>query len=365
MFRHNKYTLLAICTTAALCSACSSDDTIDVSQSSAELKFKVGEVSSRATMTDGTTITQKPFTVYGDMLKNDAPAGEEPTVIFDATRVTYAGGIWSYGTPLFWTPENTYSFVALHTAEDPNIKDLAYENSNLSFTYSAPQNYKNNSDLLISTHHRNYISAGNPHAIALSFHHIMARLNFVAKIDPALGEGNTVTITRLVLRNVFDKATYSITPAPIASGTSETDDFVGLWLSMENSGSGEEFPTSTLFDITLEQPLTLTVGDTHEFFPAISDPLLVIPQNLDPEHSLEFELDYYVTLNGTPQAPKTPTAKLYSASAVHGRRWLAGLSYSYSFTLGGEGRILFNVPQVQEWDSTEGGNYVITDPKED
>ena len=345
----------------AACSSSTSDEPIDAFQ----MKFAAKEATgSRATLTTGSTLTDNSFLVYGDKVStNDAEADAE--VVFKGTEVSYVAGAWSYSDPQYWYPGQTYSFVAHHPAELKNIEGTTnYENNNLSFQYTYPESYKDAQDILIASHRRIY-APGNPHKVTFNFAHIFARLNFVAKIDPALGEGNTVTITRLVLRNVFDKATYSITPAPIASGTSETDDFVGLWLSMENSDSEEEFPTSTLFDITLEQPLTLTVGDTHEFFPAISDPLLVIPQNLDPEHSLEFELDYYVTLNGTPQAPKTPTAQLYSASAVHGRRWLAGLSYSYSFTLGGEGRILFNVPQVQEWDSTEGGNYVITDPKED
>lgn len=363
MFDKIIYSVFAAAVIGGLAACTSSHETEELQ--SAQVQFRASEIS-RSSLTTIETLRANgsSFAVYGDMVSTSNPSAT-PTVVFKGTEVKYADGAWSYSDPQYWFPGQTYSFVALHPATFTGLGETPnYETNNLSFQYTYPASYQAAQDILVAAHRRIY-TPGNPHAVAFGFGHIMARLNFVAKIDPALGEGNTVTITRLALRNVFDKATYSITPSPIASGSSETDDFVGIWMEMANSNSEEEFPNSPVFDITLATPLTMSVGEIHEFFPVTSDPLLVIPQVLDPEHSLEFELSYYVTYNGIQQTPKTVSARLYSTSAQHGRRWLAGLSYSYSFTLGGEGRIIFNVPQVQEWDSTEGGNYVVTDPKEE
>lgn len=360
MFDKIIYSVFAAAAIGALAACTSSPETEDLQ--SAQVQFRASEIS-RSSLTTIETIKESPFAVYGDMVST-SKASATPTVVFNGTEVKYTDGAWSYSDPQYWFPGQTYSFVAIHPATPANIDGTPnYENNKLSFQYTYPESYGNAQDILVAAHRRKY-APGNPHAVAFNFAHIFARLNFVAKIDPALGEGNTVTITRLALRNVFDKATYSITPSPIASGTSETDDFVGMWMSMANSNSEDEYPNSPVFDLDFPS-LTLTVGETHEFFPATIDPLIVIPQTLDPDHSLEAEISYYITLNGVPQSPKTSFARLYSASASHGRRWLPGLSYSYSFTLGGEGMIIFNTPEVQEWDDTEGGNYVITDPTEE
>lgn len=341
MFDKIIYSVFAAAAISALAACTSSPETEELP--SAQVQFRASEIS-RSSLTTAETIKNSSFAVYGDMVSSSNPSAT-PVVVFDGTEVKYADGAWSYTNPQYWFPGQTYSFVALHPANPAGIEAPEYENNSLNFTYTSPTNYTEAVDILTAAHRRQY-QPGNPHAVAFGFGHIFARLNFVAKIDPALGEGNTVTISRLALRNVSTKATYSIKPAAISGGT-QTDDFTGAWSDFSE-------PTGTLFETN--NNVTVNSGDQVEIFP-IDNPLLVIPQNLSQD--IRVEITY--SQSGTDANPRTAEANIFAPSLIHNGVWLAGQTYTYTFTLDNSGYITFNNPTVQDWNEAEGANYVVTD----
>lgn len=353
MFEKLTYSACAAVTLSLFTACISGTHSLDGPQSSAEVRFKA-VAETRASLTNNETIKNRHFAVYGDMKPLAASAAASPNIIFNGTEVTHDGTSWKYANLQYWYPDHEHSFVALHPAAEANISELTY-NTTLSFKYTLPSAdpataYKGIGDLLTATHRRIY-TEGNSHAVAFNFGHIMARLNFVAKIDPALGTGNSVTIQKLALRNISNSATYSITPAPVSSG--ETDDYTG------GTWSGFSEPAAVLFDISPEGGIVLSAGDTYGFFPADSDPLLVIPQEVN--ENLEIEITYKRHINGTDEASETAVSKLFStAVSSHGGVWRPGKSYSYSFSIGVDDLIIFSVPNIQDWSESEGGNYIIS-----
>lgn len=356
----NKLTLYlcAIVPLTGALSACSSDNvSADIPEQGFGVTFTARE-ASRATLTSDLNITDNTFVVYGDMVQTSTPTAT-PTTVFDATPVTYADGKWSYANLQYWFPSHTYSFVALHPAADNNVSDINYQNSQLSFTYTYPDDYTQATDLLVANHRRRYSDnrtdngSGTINPVEFNFRHLMARLDFVANVDPAIGNGS-VTIHSISLRNVNTQATYTVLPA---TTTSQTDDFT------TSAWSNQSELSDNIFTITEEVTLPDRTGTptvySHAYFPATSNPLLVIPQEVPQD--VEVVISYTRTpQGGSPEYVPTAVSKLFSTTvAAHQGKWEAGKSYSYSFTIGVDDLIIFSTPTVQTWSDSEGGNYII------
>ncbi len=335
-----KYIMPAALLTGLLAACTSGTTDGDAPSADCAVKFEARE-ASRASVITNSTLTANPFAVYGDMVKI---SGAASTVkIFDGTTVTYSGGAWSYGTPQYWFPGYTYSFVALCPAD--GLPDISYENNRIAFTYTQPD-YALTPDILVATHRRSYTS-GTTSAVFFQFRHIMARLNFTAQVDPNAESGIVIESLRLI--NVFKQGNYQTAPAPLGTG-SETDDFVdGSWTVTGDTG--------VLFEKSFADRV-LTPGETLQLFKADEDPLIVIPQQVTSD--VKVEITYH---HGNAPATKIyASAKLFSiANASHGGKWDAGLSYNYSFSLGANDFVIYSVPEVENWKDAEGGNYVITD----
>ncbi len=324
--------------TLAVCVSCTS--TSDEPDAATEVKFRTSGVS-RSTLITDQSIINNPFAVYGDMVISSSSSAT-PTVVFNGTEVKYNNGIWNYDATQYWYPSHTYSFVALYPAAPAGIAAINYSENSLSFIYNYPDEYNEATDMLIATHRRVY-ELGTAHPVAFNFGHIMARINFIVKVDPAFT--NSVTIQSLTLKNVGNSATFTIKPADVSSG--ETDDYYGgKWTEPETA-------TFTLFDV--KEPVEVASGDSHEFFPALTNPLLVIPQPVNQD--IELEVKYQ-----SGGVSHTGATKLFSTAVTsHSGLWLGGKSYTYTFSIGVNEFILFGTPAIQDWDEDEGGNYIITD----
>lgn len=354
---HAKHLYLSILTIASIsATACSSDSgSTDSPADGMEMRF-TASTDTRAALVNSTTIKSTPFAVYGEYtLTGNSSAN--PAILFNATPVTFTNGAWSYGTPQYWFPGYTYSFIALHPGVETNgITSKDYSDNTLSFTYTLPSDYTKATDILTAVHQRKY-TMGQGHPVSFKFTHILSRINFTAHISSKGADQGNITskvlIKRLVLRNISNSASFSITPSPI-TGETESDYFVSGWTNHSES-------TSTLFDITPNDGAGVTVkaGESYEFFPN-RNIVVSIPQLLT--QNLEVEITYQPYNGNNAQDEVTVKSNFYSTTvAAHGGSWQPGQSYSYSFTLGGEEYIVFSNPSVKPWEETEGGNYIISD----
>lgn len=342
MFDKIIYSVFAAAVIGGLAACTSSHETEELQ--SAQVQFRASEIS-RSSLTTIETLRANgsSFAVYGDMVSTSNAAATS-TVVFNGTEVKYADGAWSYSDPQYWFPGQTYSFVALHPATFTGLGETPnYENNNLSFQYTYPESYDYAQDILVAAHRRKY-TPGNPHAVAFDFGHIMARLNFVAKVDPNV-QGEFV-IDRMSLHNVSNSATFTVSPSPITNGN-ETYDFSGEWTAHNEANA-------TLFDITPN--VTVNAAENTVIFKA-DDPLMIIPQSVN--SGVEVSLTYHRigTVN-----PIIVTANLFSvAIAAHNGEWQAGKSYNYTFTLGDSEYIVFSEASAQDWNEAEGANFIIAD----
>lgn len=352
----NKFTLYVsvLVPLAGAMSACDSESsTTDIIEQGTGVTFTARE-ASRTTLISNSTISQNSFAVYGDMVPTASASTDAPTVVFDGNEVIYGNGAWSYANPQYWFPGHIYSFVALYPATYNNVSDLIYQDSRLSFTYTQPDDYTRAIDLLIANHRRRYTAAGNGSTVAFDFRHLMSRLDFVANVDPSIGTGS-VTIDSITLRGVNTKAIFSIIPASLSNGQTQTIDY------SEGSWTGHSMP-DTIFTLTpaLTLPKTDNNGTAYSehLFPNPSDPLLIIPQDVPAD--VEVKIDYTRITEGSNPQRKTVVSKLFTTSVTaHNGVWEPAKSYTYTFTIGVDDLIIFSSPTVQGWSESEGGNYII------
>ncbi|MDE6370696.1 MAG: fimbrillin family protein [Duncaniella sp.] len=340
----------------ALCACTSESDTNPSEGLNACVTFTAAEVA-RTSLIYNSNITGDAFAVYGDMVRTDI-AGATSSATFTGTKVSHNGSAWVYDDARYWIPSNTYTFAALYPFAAPGLADISYQNSTLSFTYNYPTDYTDASDLLVSAHRRIYEKSETEQAapVAFPFSHIMARLDFVANVSPAIGNGS-VTIRRITMSGVSVQGQYTITPAPVTTGNLTYDCSVSGWAL-----TATDVTTPALFSIEPDITLPAAGSDddrfTHRFFPLDSNPLLVIPQTLSSDVAVT--IHYTVTApGGSPQEMEATSYLRQMAVATHGGKWEAGKSYCYNFTLGADGLVIFSAPSTRPWGAAEGGNYII------
>ncbi len=342
MKKYLVYAFLSAVFSTALQGCTSTSSEHEELASATELKFAAFE-DTRASITTNNSIKESSFAVYGNMVLT--ASSNNPTIAFDGTKVTYNGTNWQYENIQYWMPGHTYSFGAIHPAENSNVKDVSFENGTLNFTYNYPEDYRDATDILTSVHRRSY-TFGTGHPVAFNFRHTLSRINFIVKVDQSLS--TPITIEHLSLKNVGLSSSYSVTSASL-SDSGETDDYIG------HKWSEPSDQTGILFDINT--PVTIQPGETYEFFKPIENPLMLIPQSVSED--AEMEITY---LKGDDTTPINASAKIYITTVTaHNGIWQPNQSYTYSFSIGATDFIIFGVPTVNAWNEEEGGNYVITD----
>ncbi len=285
------------------------------------------------------------FAVYGTFNNSS-----NNRVLFNGTEVSQGNdGKWTYGKKQYWS-EGEYSFLAIYPHTDPattplsNV-DYSSDSNSLSFQYTLPTDYKNATDILIAGHKRKYADASDADVVKLYFSHIMSRINFVAKIDPAI-RNTEIKIKNITLKGVASKASCTVGLAEILPGSKQTSDLAGLTWTVSQTPQRIQFSKDT--DATLNSANKIY---SAELFP-VDDQLLVIPQTVTSD--ILVEMTY--SRNGK---ETTIQGRMRSASYAHGYSWSAGRSYTYSFTLGVDDYIIFDTPAVDVWDEDEGGNYIV------
>lgn len=350
------FSLCVLVPLAGALTACSSEaDQDQPAGQSVAMTFSAAE-AARASLIYNSNINAGSFAVYGDAQPTSG-SGAQPSVVFSGTEVSHNGSEWVYDDIQYWLPSQTYSFVALYPSQAEGLSVNSYQNSSLSFTYNYPtDNYTEATDILVSAHRRIYQkSAEKAASVAFPFSHIMARLDFVVNVSPAIGAGS-VTLNSITMTGVAVSGEYNVTPGPITSGTSTYDYSDAAW-----SVTPADQTTPALF--SRETNVTLPDGGTYSqsLFPINTDdadPLLVIPQTVG--NDVTVTIKYTVTPQGGTATTKEVSSKLRTITvAANGGTWQAGKSYSYNFTIGTDNLVIFSVPTIRNWNEAEGGNYII------
>lgn len=354
----NKFTTeilaMAAATLLAGCSSTTGDGPLPEEEPEPlRMEFTAGPSDQSRALTNADNITDNPFAVWGSYV-NTANGGTHQTV-FDAKEVRYETDAWVYDDPQYWFPGFTYSFAALHPASalktDADAADgamVTFANGAMTLDYTISTDPSKRVDLLHAVAVKecgDYLhdASPKPGPVDLQFAHILCQVHFVVKVDPAVNGDVTVTSAKLWgidRRAIFERAT--------TAGNNYH------WVNMTDRD--EAMPT------TKDQPyveraeeLVIRNGEKEHLFQIGESRLLIIPQYVSSDATLE------VTYRMPDGRVRTATADISQAAAMHSGRWLIGRSFSYTLTVGADEYIIFDKPEISDWQMSEGGNYIIQD----
>lgn len=311
---------LAACLVVS-CTADTSDD--ETVKRGAGLSFEVSELT-RASVTTGLD----KFSVYGDMQIKDTR-----TIIFDKTEVVrnHANGKWNYAGPTqYWFPQHVYSFVAIAPVSAFEAGNgPQYSNSAISFTYTLPDNFKSTHDLLVATHRRMYKdNRGSSSALPVKFgfFHILSRINFNVK---SVEVADILRVTKIELKGINRTGTFTVVPAPLLSGSEQTDDYNSSWTGISNKGN---LTANILVDIPENESRSLFPDDNALF-------MIPQPDNKD----VITEITYELWDDGEKFEEHTLTAK----TPIGG--WEPGKVYTYSIAINAITKEIYVTVSVKDW----------------
>ena len=303
--------------------ACTSEVTDeDLPAGASPIAFRTAEVT-KAVVDDNNPMTE--FSVwgwYGDDATNLS------TNVFDDVTVTNSNGSWTYSPYQYWMAGKTYRFYAVYPTTETLTGDVctvSYSDAGaLSITgFDATDGH----DLM--TAQSDVMYGDNPAQVAFTFNHLLARLEFVGKIDPstaAMLPNFTATVTSASLTGMESMGTYKD----------------GIWTLTDKDAPLAAIDATANFELS---------GEDRSLFGDI----LYFPQTDIPE-TYNLEIEYSVKADNT----STPVTKDISVQLSSlGTVWEPGKYYRYVFTIMDEDHILFSKPTVTAWDEASGGIIVV------
>lgn len=333
---------------AMLLAGCSSTDgPLPEDESSAlRMEFTAKEISGSRALTTADNITDQPFAVWGSYVNTENTGAHQ--AVFDATEVAFSteNNAWGYADAQYWLPGFTYSFAALHPAATEGAK-VKFEEGRMTLDYTISTDAAKRVDLLHAVAVKecgDYVDDPTllPGPVALQFSHILCQVHFLLRVDPAV-KGN-VTVNSAKLWGIDRRAIFEQAPS--------SADY--HWVNMPDRG--EAMPTTGDAPyVERTEPLTIASGDKHHLFQIGESRLLIIPQYVGTDATLEVE---YTMPDGT---RRKATADVWQAAANHDGRWLIGKNFSYTLVVGADEYIIFDKPVISDWQLSEGGNYIIQD----
>ncbi|MFR2223826.1 MAG: fimbrillin family protein [Bacteroides xylanisolvens] len=319
IMNNNLFKTLLIPAAACLLGACaeSADLDMETGGESGAIRF-AGPAVTRAAI-NGTADMQtegRSFSVWGNYTDEE---GSTPTSVFTAETVTYVSGMWGYEGTRYWLPGNTYDFYALY----PSVKTLGSNVTSVACTdgnfvidgFDATQGI----DLMTAEQTGISVVQGQaeaPGPVALTFHHLLARISFTAR-----SEGGNATVHSISLGRLAVKGDY-------------------------NSSASTQWSNTETGTISVVKETVVLPGEDAD----VSGDLLLIPQSLTGGVTLT------VTYDTDAEKEKTASYTLPTATVSE---WTAANRYRYSFTLTGGGYIVFDPPTVNAWSDATGGNVTI------
>lgn len=326
--------------------SCTSGRLGDPAAGSLELSFEASELT-RASVTTDDALKAQGFAVYGDMKFERDDERIPPTVIFNGTAVTYNDNKWSYTGTQYWFPRHEHSFVAVHPADAAGMYDTTYSGSQLSFKYKLPDDYKETRDLMVAAHRRK-VPEDNPSysadPVRFKFFHILSRVDF--KVTNA-GAADILKVTNITLEGVNKTGTFSIVPAPLLSGSGQTDDYDSSWSGISDKGT-------LTADINVEIPefdnVEIPEYAARSLFPD-DNALFVIPQ--PDNNSVIMKITYTLNEGGADIETLTLTAE----TPVGG--WQPGKMYTYSLSVEETSKEIYLTVSVKPWQTPTGADVTV------
>ena len=308
--------------------SCTSDP--DVLETGTEMEFDATEVAgSRASITTTETLKNQPFMLFGDMYRGgEFYAGRKE--LFFKQMVTFKNNKWDYGTPLYWLMGQEHTFVAIHPYLDstPEISDLDYSDSKVSFIYTLPESLDNVTDILVAAHRRKY-NLNSEAAVRFKFNHLLSCINIMPALDEFLmyedetekdeypyNKDEYILFQKIELIGIKTKAAFSFTPELLSGNATSTDE-CKVTCEIKDGLYNYTFDYS-------KKPVAVTNNKENVSVFDNDKAVLIMPQSFADDSDSEIRLYYSVNDDNVLRKITIP---------LKGVTWNMGTNYTYKFTI--------------------------------
>lgn len=195
--------LIGLAAIGMLFTSCSNDETVEVAKNQNGIQFK-SFVNNSTRATDLTTDKLADFQVWG-IMKKDNQIGKP----FVSTKVSKAGGAWSYGTPVYWEKGYQYSFVAVAPAGVFEMVEAPADYQD--YGKVKFNNGRGDTDLLWAFNDKGLVTwEGDvcPAAVDLTFNHMLSRVRF--NFVNAMDDGSLLTVKDVQITNACTEGTVQL-----------------------------------------------------------------------------------------------------------------------------------------------------------
>ncbi len=343
MFRKLRYLLLVTPLSWGIAACQSGVEEPATGTADNEITFNP-EVATRSSLVSKENITSLPFSVFSGMNNMVPQTDSKFHIIQNPEEVRYdpSSDKWVCKTPSFWFPGFQHSFVALYPADAPALSSTLYSESQLKFTYNYPTgNFNDATDLLVSTHRRNY-NGGQTDPVRFRFSHILSKINVTVVYVSPPEASNGLAITDITFKNIPVRSDYAITPASINGDDNMTYDFEYPAGTLDGWAVAERGDLNISFDESGENSRIIPINlDPINIFSS-DDSLLLLP---NPDADTEMTITYKILdHNGSPEREVT-------SSVTIPKGWDPGLTYTLSLSITNR-KILFSF-DVADWIPTD------------
>ena len=289
-------------------------------------------VSTESRAVINTAADMREFSVWGHYVENGKAVdvfGESNTENTGETVSKNGDGAWGYeGGYRFWTEANYY-FHALYPIPPDNVKHvIEYEDNNhISSLAIAEYDVMDGGTDLLYAEAKGITKETNGGMVALTFYHLLTRVEFVAKLDAtAANYGVTATVTEAKLYGMCKDGTFSSAGFDESNAASITNG----WISKTNP--------STLLDTYARATKVSVTKDGVNVFGENKD-IFVFPGSVGADYC--FDVNY--TVGGKAKEVNVNLVDLAE------KTWEPGKVYRYTLTVTAEASLKLTV-KVLDWE---------------
>jgi hypothetical protein len=198
---------------AAMLTACSNDDVVDVKAPAKATPIGFNTFVENATRGEGLTKDNiAEFAVWGFTTPTDGKA----TKIFNAEAVTLEDGAWNYVNTQYWVDGNTYAFAAISPAPaDGNGIEYEVGDDVPTGTITFTQSDAAQTDLVYA-----YDNTTTSGTVGFTFDHLLSRVAVKVTNSTANSVNTALRITNVKITGAANKATLA---------TAKTDGKFASW----------------------------------------------------------------------------------------------------------------------------------------
>lgn len=307
-----RYLLWAVYSLATLAS-CNMDDDMPMPTDNA-IRFNnqiwepYVENLTRGSVTNKDNLSEFGVFAYYSATGSYNDLSSKPDYMYNI-HVTRPEGTWIYVPLKFW-PQGSVSFFAYtpHTKTDTNVSVICETGAPV-VTYTVPDEVTDHRDLMLSAPALNHKKDGG--SVMLTFRHALACIDFNARVDGTLIEGQSIKVTTISIGSFLHKASCNHRLADAITSTFTED------------ASDKQYTLSEAGTSLLNLPLTAE----YQYITSKNSIPMLWPQMIDNADKLIVTAEY--TSNGkTRKIVFERNIKEFVSEIAAGKRYIFNLIFS-------------------------------------